>query len=195
MPDLGEVLLAGREARLLAAPGHRHQDEQDEDDDEHQGHEQVRGGRAAVGQLPDRMAQFLTTMSESPEPTLPAASVARTISRCTPGFRSGSGQGDLLAEGVEQAVVGEERRPGAAVEGVVGLHQAGQAVGQHDQGLLLARGHGDLGRLVIDDERTGSPGRGPAPRRGCSTAGRWRSASPGRSPRGRPSCPRRTSSP
>ena len=98
------------------------------------------------------MAQFLTTIRESPEPTFPAASVARIISRCTPGLRSGKRQRDLLARGVEEPVIGEEGRPGPAVEGEVRLGQTGQPVGEDDGRLLLARRDAHLRGLVVDHE-------------------------------------------
>ena len=100
----------------------------------------------------ESMAQFLTTTSASPEPTLPAASVARTISRWTPGLSSG--KATLICS---RSV---SKRPSSGKSGVQAppsraysaLTSAGQVVGQHDQGLLFPRRHRDLGRFMIDDE-------------------------------------------
>ena len=69
----------------------------------------------------------------SPVPTLPAASVARTIEDVRARLQVGQGDGDRLAGGVEQAVVGEDRDPVAAVEGVGGLDQPGQVVLERDR--------------------------------------------------------------
>ena len=74
---------------------------------------------------------------------------------------------------VEEAVVGEDGHPGAAVEGVVGLDEAGQAVGEHDDRLLLARRDGHLRGLVIDDERRALAVARQGVVGDCSRAGRW----------------------
>ena len=80
-------------------------------------------GRRSCGVVRQR-----TSISASPVPTFPAASVARTIRTCVPGLRSGRRIVIVSRGGVEQPVVGEDRRPVAAVEGVVGLDQPGQLV-------------------------------------------------------------------
>ena len=138
--DLGQVLLAARQPRRFAAAGHRHEQEEEDDADQQQHHQDVDGGIAgatssALAFAIRLMAQSFVTKRASPDPTFPAASVARTISKWAPGLRSGKANGDLLAQGIEEAVVREEGRPGTAVEGIVGLHDASQAVGKHDDGL------------------------------------------------------------
>ena len=101
-PDLGQVLLAARKPGLFSAAGHRHEHEQHKDRGQAQHHDHIdhgESGEARVGpnkawprqQTGDTLRalrprrrehpQFLTTTSASPEPTLPAASVARTMRR------------------------------------------------------------------------------------------------------------------
>lgn len=84
-------------------------------------------------------------------PIFPAASVARTITRCA-FLQIGNSQRDLLLARVKQLVVGEDRRPGAAVDCIVRLHHPRQLVLEHD------RSTGPLGsdlhdrRIVVDHE-------------------------------------------
>ena len=86
-------------------------------------------------------------------PTLPAESVARTISRCVPGFKSGSESVIFSAGGIEQTVIRENRDPVPAVERVVGLDQPGQLVFEHDRGPTLSWRDLHRRRVVVDDER------------------------------------------
>ena len=75
------------------------------------------------------------------------------MSTCVPGLEVGERQRDLFPERVEQPVVGEDRRPGAAVDRVVGLDQSRQLVLEHDRGASALRREPDVRRVVIDEER------------------------------------------
>jgi len=65
----------------------------------------------------------------------------------------GEVQGGLLGGRVEQAVLGEDGGPGAAVDGVLGLHQPGEVVGQRDRRLAAVDRDRELRGVVVDQER------------------------------------------
>ena len=82
----------------------------------------------------------------------PAASVALTIRTCTPGARSGSDS--VICSRSESKIpssgnIGVQR---AAVEGVFGLDDPRELVGQGDPGASSLRLKPDVRRVVIHEE-------------------------------------------